>query len=115
MIKKQKKRTQKDCDKLLSPLVKSISPECMLCGKPTQVAHHFFHKSKCLALRYRVENLINLCNGCHYMLHFDEGYWAGKIIEIRGMKWFKKLDKVKQSNKKFKPDYDKIYKTLKLK
>jgi len=49
------------------------------------------------------------------MLHFDEGYWAGKIIEIRGMKWFKKLDKVKQSNKKFKPDYDKIYKTLKLK
>lgn len=109
-MKKIKKHTQKECDKLLTPIIKVLSPKCILCGRPTQVAHHHFHKSKSLTLRYNLKNLIPLCNACHFMLGFNESYWACKILEIKGMKWFKKLDKLNKV--KIKLDYDKIYNVL---
>ena len=98
------------CDDLLTPIIKQLFPKCILCGRPTQVAHHHFHKSKSLTLRYNFKNLIPLCNPCHFMLGFNESYWACKILEIRGMKWFKDLDKANKI--KIKPDYNEIYKTL---
>ena len=103
--------TQKKCDALLSPLVKKLHPKCLLCGTDTQVAHHFVHKSKSGVLRYHLPNLINLCNGCHFKLHHNESYWAGKIIEIKGLRWFKSLEKKKYET--YKPDYPKIYARLK--
>lgn len=109
-----KKKTQKQCDNLLSPIVKKLSPKCLLCGGQTQVAHHHVHKSKSLRLRYHLPNLINLCNGCHLKLHYNESYWASKIVEIKGMEWFKELDRLKEElcvgvNK---IDYDIIYERL---
>ena len=80
-------------DALLTPIIKAKFPRCILCPNPTQVAHHHVHKSKSTRLRYDLDNLIPLCNGCHFKLHQNESYWAGKVIEIRGMDWFKQLDK----------------------
>jgi 5-methylcytosine-specific restriction endonuclease McrA len=105
-----KKPDQKTCDKLLTPLVKKLSPKCLLCGNPTQVAHHHVHKSKSLVLRYDLRNLIPLCNGCHFKLHYNESYWASKIVEKKGLKWFKELDKKK--NEIIKPDYPLIHSRL---
>ncbi len=81
-------------DALLTPLIKKLWPICILCHATTQVAHHHVHKSKSTRLRYDLDNLIPLCNGCHFKLHQNESYWAGKIIEIKGMPWFKRLDRV---------------------
>lgn len=111
-MKELKTRTQKHCDALLSPLVKLLHPQCELCGQDTQVAHHHIHKAKCLALRYNVDNLIPLCNACHLKLHWNESYWASKIVEKRGIKWFQKLDKEKNTIIKY-IDYNKIYDDLK--
>jgi hypothetical protein len=108
---KIKKRTQKQCDALLTPLIKLLNPYCMLCGQSTQVAHHHVHKSKSLVLRYNIDNLIPLCNGCHFKLHLNESYWASKIVETRGIEWFQYLDKEK--NKIIKPNYNEIYEALK--
>lgn len=96
-------KLQAKCDKLLSPIIKAQYPICLLngaiknerCTYETQVAHHHVHKSKSAILRYNIDNLIPLCNHCHLMLHHNESYWASKIVEIRGVKWFKKLDEEK--------------------
>lgn len=85
-------KLQKKCDNLLTPIVKKLHPKCLLCRKPTQVAHHHVHKSKSLALRYDLDNLINLCNSCHFALHQNESYYASKIVKIKGMEWFEELE-----------------------
>lgn len=107
-----KNKTQKSCDALLTPLIKILHPQCLLCGQDTQVAHHHIHKSKSLALRYNIDNLINLCNACHLKLHWNESYWASKIVEIKGLDWFQKLDKEKNTIIRY-PDYNQIYEELK--
>lgn len=84
------------CDSLLTPIIKFLYPNCLLCGRQTEVAHHHVHKSKSTRLRYELDNLINLCTSCHCKLHQNESYWASKIVDIKGMDWFKKIDKLGQ-------------------
>jgi 5-methylcytosine-specific restriction endonuclease McrA len=87
------------CDALLTPIIKEIYPRCLLntsnCSSYTQVAHHHIHKSRSTRLRYELDNLIPLCHHCHVVLHHNESYHASKIIEIKGIEWFKELDKMK--------------------
>lgn len=100
-------------DKLLTPIIQKMYPFCLLCQQFTEVAHHHIHKSKSTRLRYELDNLIPLCGRCHFKLHQNESYWAGKIIQKRGMKWFKKLDKlgqeiVKADTRYYKDAYDRL-------
>lgn len=83
------------CDATLSPIIRKLYPHCLLCGRGTEVAHHHIHKSKSTRLRYELSNLIPLCNSCHYKLHQNESYWASKVIEVKGIKWFQEIDKLK--------------------
>ena len=106
-----KKKNQKSCDKLLSPIIVKLYPRCLLCNGQTQVAHHHCHKSKSLTLRYDFKNLIPLCNSCHFKLHFNESFWASKIVKIKGLKWFSYIEKKKQETLRY-PDYDTIYAKL---
>jgi 5-methylcytosine-specific restriction endonuclease McrA len=94
-MKPTTKSLRNKCDKLLTPIVKKLHPRCLLCGEPTQVAHHHIHKSKSSALRYDLDNLIPLCHSCHLALHCNESYYASKIVKIKGIKWFDKLEKRK--------------------
>ena len=89
------KTLRNKADKLLTPIIKQLHPDCILCGAPTQVAHHHVHKSKSSILRYNLDNLIPLCTGCHLKLHHNESYWASKIVAIRGLDWFRGLEKEK--------------------
>ena len=68
-----------------------------------------------MCLRYNLDNLIPLCNGCHMKLGFDESRWGCKVLEIRGLKWFKKLDEYHTMHKDEKPDFYKIYNNLSFK
>lgn len=99
------------CDALLTPLVMKLHPFCLLCGSRTQVAHHFIHKSKSSRLRYEITNLIPLCGSCHLRLHCNEGFESARIIEKKGLEWFKKLEKmkneiVKTDNKFYEDNYN---------
>ena len=42
-----------------------------------------------------MDNLINLCHKCHIRLHMNEGYESSRIVALKGMSWFKKLEKMK--------------------
>lgn len=89
------KTLRNKCDALLTPIIKKMFPKCMLCGADTQVAHHHVHKSQSTRLRYEIDNLIPLCNSCHLALHMNESYHASRIVEKRGLDWWKRLDKMK--------------------
>lgn len=82
-------------DALLTPIIKKMYPRCLFCPNPTEVAHHHVHKSKSTRLRYEIDNLVNLCNACHLTLHMNESYWASKVVEARGLDWFRALERVK--------------------
>lgn len=82
------------CDNLLTPIIKKMHEHCLLCGGPTQVAHHHVHKSKSTRLRYEIDNLIPLCGSCHVKLHQNESYWGSKVTEIRGLEWFQRIDRL---------------------
>ena len=92
------KYTQDKCDKLLTPIIKKLHPRCLLCSNETQVAHHFIKKSVSSNLRYNIDNLIPLCNDCHFRLHFnDEGLWNGRVAIIKGKDWLDNLEKNKKA------------------
>jgi 5-methylcytosine-specific restriction endonuclease McrA len=107
-------------DKLLTPLVKKRDEMCLLCPyanpprcNPTQVAHHHVHKSQSSALRYEMDNLINLCNPCHMMLHNNESYWASVIVKLKGLDWFEDLERKKHVIQKVNRQwYEDYYKKL---
>ena len=82
------------CDNLLTPIIKKAYPKCLLCYKPTEVAHHHVHKSKSTRLRYELDNLIPLCGHCHVVLHNNESFWASRIVAIRGIDWFNNLERI---------------------
>ena len=90
------KSLRKKADDLLSPLVIKLYPSCLLCGRPTEVAHHHCHKSKSNSCRYYLPNLINLCCSCHFALHKNESLYASRIVAIKGLEWFKDIEKKKQ-------------------
>lgn len=87
-------------DGLLTPIIKKMYPTCLLraknCTIQTQVAHHHVHKGASTRLRYELDNLIPLCNHCHLALHMQESEHASTIVAIRGVEWFRELQKKKQ-------------------
>lgn len=99
------KTVRNKCDKMLTPIIRAQHPYCFLrasenCAGFTQVAHHHVLKSKCTRLRYELDNLIPLCTSCHCMLHAHETYWSSKIVEMKGLDWWKKLDAVRHETVK---------------
>lgn len=94
-----------ECKNFLSPIIKKMYPQCIICSGLTTTAHHFVHDSKSVRLRFELENMIPLCTSCHFMLHQNESYWAGKIIEAWGLDWFKRLDAMSQEEVKMNMAY----------
>lgn len=104
-------------DKLITPWILKKNKRCLLCGGVSQVAHHHIHKSQSTRLRYEESNLIPLCTACHCKLHHNESYWASKIVEIKGIKWFQMIDKMKNEYVKadrhfYEDNYERISKEL---
>jgi 5-methylcytosine-specific restriction endonuclease McrA len=95
MRKLTAKSVCKQADALLTPIIKKMYPRCLLCNNPTEVGHHHVHKSKSTILRHNLDNIIPLCNKCHLALHWNESYHASRIVDIKGLAWFRKLEKVK--------------------
>lgn len=83
------------CDATLTPIIKLMYPNSMFGGQ-TEVAHHFCKKSQSNRLRYEIDNLIPLTHAQHQALHNNESMYSGKIVDIKGMDWFRNLERMKQ-------------------
>lgn len=80
-------------DKCLQQKVAKLNKRCEVCGKPQQVGHHIFPKSVSSRLRYDLDNLSPLCNGCHMRHHMagDPKIQATIIQNHGGQVWFDQL------------------------
>jgi hypothetical protein len=90
------------CDALLTPIIKKMHPACYLCKRPTEVAHHHYHKSQSTRLRYELDNLVPLCNSCHVKLHHNESYWGTIVSNRMGEERF--LGLIRKSHELVKAD-----------
>ncbi len=90
---KVKQRLRKQADALWQQCVKLEHPGCEVCGKVTQVGHHFFTKGSSSALRYELQNGIGLCNGCHFKVHRGEPtvFYAMRRAHTRDAWWYNDL------------------------
>jgi len=68
---------------------------CQSCGSIATQAHHFFFKGSFPHLKYELLNGVPLCMKCHYLLHTRDSKLIEKqIINNKGLKWHKKLEKM---------------------
>jgi phage terminase large subunit GpA-like protein len=92
-------KLDKKCLALLTPIIKKLHPKCEACGQPTQVAHHWYEKSRCNRLRFDIDNnLIALCNSCHCKIHNRFGASISGCLDItdiirhkRGEQWYENV------------------------
>lgn len=88
---------------------------CEMCGKPYEAgeevgiapglnAHHVEGKAS-YNIRWEVTNGTPIDAGCHTMrkdsAHQDRTIFLGKMIEIRGQKWYDKLLRIKGGKEKW--------------
>ena len=99
--KSKTSKLKKECDGLLTPIIKKLKPKCEACYSATQVAHHWIEKSRSSRLRYELENLVALCHSCHSKIHNRFGNSvvgaidvAQLIINQRGIEWKERMDKL---------------------
>jgi len=89
--KSTRRKTIDKADKLLQNWmrVKHAGERCEICGEPFQVSHHYIAKSQSTILRFDEENLILVCNKCHFKIHRTESgpYIGALIAKIKGSKW----------------------------
>ena len=118
-IKKPKKKIKlstlrNKCDKALQEAVRRVYSDCMVCGGTLSCAHHYFPKSTASCLRYDWENLIPICQGCHFRHHNGDPTIHNKVNEVKGRDWCINLE-IKKRNIFVKPSkgyYENILKSL---
>jgi 5-methylcytosine-specific restriction endonuclease McrA len=85
-------------DKILQETGRAIYKKCLVCGKPMSCLHHYFPKSTAGNLRYHWNNLIPICQGCHFKLHNGDPRIQNTINEVKGKDW---LDELNAEKRKF--------------
>jgi hypothetical protein len=97
-------------DRRLQELGRKRHKTCLVCGKPMSCLHHYYPKSSAGNLRYYWDNLIPLCQGCHFSHHNGNPEIHNTINRIKGELW---LDALKDEKRKFaKCDTIGYYKAL---
>jgi len=75
---------------------------CQCCGDSANDVHHFISRTRCLGLKYSVNNLLPLCRKCHSLIHFgDHSAIDGQIVFRLGKRWFDQLIKQREFYKKY--------------
>ena len=89
-MKTKKTKLMKQADRLW--FIKLFTGVCEVCGQPSNQVHHYYYKGSFAHLRYDLENGINICQVCHYIIHFKDNKFINEdIIEKRGKEWYNKL------------------------
>lgn len=93
-MKSKLARLREECDGLQQEFNRQLNNLCYVCGQPMTTGHHFVPKSLSANLRYDMENLIPICNGCHMKHHIqgDPSIHA-LIIKRKGQKWYDYIER----------------------
>jgi 5-methylcytosine-specific restriction endonuclease McrA len=85
-------------DRALQDYYRTKKLPCEVCGKQSNIVHHFIEKSRSAALRFSDENLAPLCNGCHFRHHrVGDPDIAATIVLKRGAAWYKRLQLLRRA------------------
>ena len=88
----KKQKLKRELDKYIQTTY--LFKECTVCSSKATVLHHYVPKAQSLYLRWRNENLIPLCSGCHFAHHTKgDPYIHQTILKRKGMKWADFLEK----------------------
>ena len=79
-------------DRQLQELVRKTYRSCEVCGKPVSCGHHYYPKSTAGNLRYDWDNIIPICQGCHFRHHNGFPEIHNRINEKRGQEWLDRLE-----------------------
>jgi len=90
---RQIKSLRNKADKLLQEYIRATYSKCEVCGSPCQVGHHIFTKASSNNLRYDLDNIAHLCNGCHLKHHTGDPRIMIKIKDNRSDTWWANLNK----------------------
>jgi len=91
---KKIKYYQDKADKAFQIYLKEKNPYCLFCGKPISAHHHYFCKASSSAVRYFEGNMIPVCYYHHCRFHSkDSAIFNGLVIEMKGLDWFKDLNR----------------------
>lgn len=84
---------KKHLDRLVQEVYVVLNPVCFACEDDfTSEMHHFVPKAMSFYLRFRESNLIPLCQGCHFVHHFQGNPLIhATIIKRKGWKWYDKI------------------------
>lgn len=75
--------------------------KCEGCGKPAVHGHHYVPRSKCVGLKYDLDNFVPLCFHCHFSrIHKGDPVIHRIIILKRGQKWYNRLFNKKETYSK---------------
>lgn len=98
-------KLQKECDNLLQKKGRAVFKKCEVCGKKMNCLHHFFPKSVSARLRYEWDNMIPICNSCHFVHHTQfNPHIHATVLKKRGFDWYDKLHRL--SKKKITKNRD---------
>lgn len=92
LVKKSKNYYRNKCDRLIQETGRMIYKECLVCGGKMTALHHYYPKSTAGNLRYHWNNLIPLCQGCHFRLHNGDPRIQNTINEKKGKRWLEDLN-----------------------
>lgn len=84
---------QKKCDNKMQDIGRKLHANCMVCGGPNQVGHHYHTKSSSSYLRYDWRNLIPLCHACHFKHHIKCDPAVHNTVNAKkGQDWIDSLE-----------------------
>jgi len=86
---------RKKADKAMQEWGRRTYSKCLICGGKLSCLHHYFPKSTSAGLRYDKDNLIPICQGCHFRHHNGDPRIQNAINEIKGKEWLTRLAKKK--------------------
>lgn len=93
---KSKAYYRRRCDKIIQEIGRLTYQKCLVCGKPMSCLHHYYPKSSAGNLRYNMQNLIPLCQGCHFRLHNGDPRIQNEINRVKGPEWLDGLNSLKR-------------------
>ena len=87
---------RKKADKLMQMWGRLNYTKCLICGKKMSCLHHYYPKSSSSTLRYDEDNLIPICQGCHFRHHNGDPSIHNTVNEKKGKAWLKRLQSKKE-------------------
>jgi len=98
--KNEWRKLVKRADRHLQDYYRREPMACEVCGNLAYAMHHFIPKSQSAGLRFEDINLVAICASCHTRHHLGgDPLVHGTIMKNKGMRWYKKLEKIKLERK----------------